>query len=173
MLDEINIRTELKPGDLSYVIYKQTLLYQQEHSLRIEFESYAFAGMHEFCESYDPEKDRVWVCEHKKKIIGFILLMHRENNASQLRFFYIDVEYRGIGLGKKLMQLYMDFFKEKGYQSSYLWTFQGLDTAISLYTRHGFKLTEEKLSKALGKLVNEQRYDLSIDEGSSFHLKAE
>jgi len=120
--------------------------------------------MHEFCENYDPEKDRAWVCEHNEKIIGFILLMHRENNSSQLRYFYIDAEYRGIGLGKKLMQLYMDFFREKGYRSSYLWTFQGLDAAISLYTRHGFKLTEEKQSRAFGKLVNEQRYDLSTGE---------
>lgn len=162
MLDEIEIRTELRPGDLSYVVYQQTLLYQREHQFGFEFEGYGLEGMFEFYESYDPELDRIWICEHKGKIIGSLFLMHRENNASQLRFFYIDSEFRGVGLGKKLMQLYMDFFKEKKYHSSYLWTFQGLDSAISLYTKYGFTLTEEARTKTFGKEVNEQRYDISL-----------
>lgn len=163
-INDIIIRTELKPGDLSYISYKQTLLYKEEHNFGIEFEAYAFAGMYEFYENYNPQKDRIWICEHNTKIVGSLLLMHKENNSSQLRFFYVDKEYRGIGLGKRLMQLYKDFFKEKGYKSSFLWTFQGLDSAISLYTRHGFRLAEEKKTETFGKIENEQRFDYSIDE---------
>lgn len=162
LIDEIEIRTELRPGDLSYVIYQQTLLYQNEHQFGFEFETYGLAGMFEFYENYNPELDRIWICEHKRKIIGSLLLMHRENGSSQLRFFYIDREYRGVGLGKKLMELYMDFMKEKNYRSSYLWTFQGLDSAISLYTRYGFELTEEAITRTFGKEVNEQRYDIFL-----------
>ena len=160
-LDDINIRTELEPGDLSYVSYRQARLYKEEYNFGISFESYALAGLHEFYQNYNPEMDRVWICENDGKIIGFLLLMHRENNAAQLRYFYIEREYRGIGLGKKLMQLYMEFLTKKRYQSSYLWTTQELDSAISLYTRHGFILTEEKPSTAFGKMTNEWRYDLS------------
>jgi len=58
------------------------------------------------------------------------------------------------------MQLYMDFLKEKGYQSSYLWTTHELVSAASLYKRHGFQLTEEKTSADFGKSLKEQRYDL-------------
>ncbi|HLG38364.1 MAG TPA: GNAT family N-acetyltransferase, partial [Chitinophagaceae bacterium] len=107
-----------------------------------------------------PGHDRAWICEHNGRIIGFLLLMHRENNAAQLRYFYLEPEYRGIGLGKKLMSLYMDFFYKCGYTSSYLWTTNELGTASSLYVRHGFKLTEEKESTAFGKSLKEQRYDL-------------
>jgi peptidyl-dipeptidase Dcp len=138
------------------------LLHQEEHGFGIGFEMYCFTAMQEFYENYDPEKDRMWICEHHKTIIGSLLLMHRDNNSSQLRFFYIDKEYRGIGLGKKLMQLFVDFLKEKGYQSSYLWTVKGLDAAGSLYTRHGFILTEEIQSNAFGKTVTEQRFDLTV-----------
>src|SRR4030095_9807084 len=128
----------------------------------ISFETYVGAGMYEFYKNYSPEMDRVWICEHSNRIVGFVLLMHRENNAAQLRYFYLEPEYRGIGLGKKLMQLYMDFLKERGYQSSYLFTTHELYSAASLYKRHGFKLTEEKESMAFGKPVREQRYDLQI-----------
>jgi hypothetical protein len=45
----------------------------------------------------------------------------------------------------------MDFLLSHGYTSSYLWTTHELNTAASLYTRHGFVLTEEKESDAFGK----------------------
>lgn len=158
-VSDISIRTNIEPGDLGYVMHRHGKLYKAEYNYGVEFETYVGAGMHEFYKNYDPERDRVWICEHVEKIIGFVLLMHRENNAAQLRYFYIEPEYRGIGLGKKLMQLYMDFLKEAGYQSSYLWTTHELISAASLYKLHGFKLTDEKTSAAFGKALKEQRYD--------------
>ncbi len=100
-LSDITIRTELKPGDLGYVIYRHGKLYEDEYNYGITFETYVALGMHDFYKNYDAEKDRVWIGEHDQKMIGFLLLMHRENNAAQLRYFYIEPEYRGIGLGKK------------------------------------------------------------------------
>ena len=69
---------------------------------------------------------------------------------------------RGIGLGSRLMNLYMDFLRGCGYQESYLWTTHELGTAAFLYKRAGFKLTEEKESTAFGKTLREQRYDLIL-----------
>lgn len=105
--------------------------------------------------------DRVWICEHNDKIVGFVLLMHRENKTAQLRYFYLEPAYRGLGLGKKLMSLFMDFFYKTGYQFAYLWTTHELSAAASLYTKHGFKLTESKESMAFEKPLIENRYDLS------------
>ena len=161
-LKNIRIRNEIVPGDLGYVIYLHGKLYGKEYRYGISFETYVAAGLHEFHQNYDPAKDRVWICEHKKKIMGFLLLMHRENKAAQLRYFLIDPEYRGIGLGKKLMELYMEFFRACRYESSFLWTTHELQAAASLYLKHGFKLTEEKESNAFGKLLREQKYDLGV-----------
>jgi GNAT superfamily N-acetyltransferase len=159
-INEIKIRTDIRPGDLGYVIYRHGKLYGDEYNYGVSFETYVGLGLHEFYKNYDSEKDRVWICEHKDKMIGFVLLMHRENNCAQLRYFYLEPEYRGIGLGKKLMELFMDFLRKNGYQSAYLWTTHELSAAASLYTRHGFELTESKQSLAFEKPLNEQRYDL-------------
>jgi len=161
-LEDIRIRTELRPGDLGYVIYRHGKLYGDEYNFGISFEAYVAWGIYEFYKNYDPERDRVWICECGETTISFLLLMHRENNAAQLRYFYLEPEYRGIGLGKKLMGLYMDFLRAKNYQSSYLWTTNELPTAASLYKRHGFRLTEEKESTDFGKPLKEQRYDLKL-----------
>ena len=160
--EDIVIRTELKAGDIGYVTFLHGILYKKEYNYGISFESYVAAGLHEFYQHYDPLKDRAWICEYHEIIIGFLLLMHRENNIAQLRYFILKPEYRGIGLGKKLMGLYMDFLKESRYRSSYLWTTNELPAAAHLYQQNGFRLTEEKESTVFGKQLKEQRYDLIL-----------
>ena len=160
-LEDITIRIELLPGDIGYITYMHGCLYLKEYGYGIQFEVYVALGLIEFFKNYDTNKERIWVCEHNNKIIGCLLLMHQDE-AAQLRYFILDPEYRGIGLGKKLMNLYMDFLKDHNYKSSFLWTTHELSMAANLYTRHGFRLMEEKSSDSFGKAVIEQRYDLFI-----------
>jgi len=162
-LADISIRTVLQPGDIGYVVYMHGSLYGSEYNYGIQFETYVAKGLCEFYEKYDPTRNRVWVCEHNNRMIGFLLLMDRGESA-QLRYFLIEPEYRGIGLGSRLMRLYMDFLRERGYRKSYLWTTHELGTAASLYKRFGFQLTAEKESSSFGKLLREQRYDLVLPE---------
>src|SRR4030095_4684332 len=160
-LEEIHIRTELNPGDIGYVIYMHGRIYKQEYNYGIEFETYVAAGLVEFYQQYDPQKDRVWICEHKNKMVGFLLLMNR-GDVAQLRYFIIEARYRAIGLGNKLMNLYMEYLKQCKYKASYLWTTDELAASAHLYQKFGFKLTEENPSTAFGKPVKEQRYDLVL-----------
>lgn len=167
-MDDIAIRTELRPGDIGYVTYLHGALYSREYGYGLQFESYVARGLCEFYETYKPERNRIWACEHKRsspadndRTIGFLLLMDR-GAAAQLRYFLIEPEYRGIGLGAKLLNMYMEFLNQCGYKSSYLWTTHELDTAAFLYKRLGFKLTEEKESTSFGKPLREQRYDLIL-----------
>jgi peptidyl-dipeptidase Dcp len=163
-LDDISIRSELRPGDIGYVIYLHGTLYGQEYGYGIQFETYVAKGLCEFYERYNPARNRVWICEHDQKIIGFLLLMDR-GRAAQLRYFLIEPEYRGIGLGSKLMSLYMGFLRRCGYSETYLWTTHELTSAASLYKRVGFQLVEEKESTAFGKPLREQRYWMPIAGG--------
>ena len=164
-LEQITIRTDLQPGDLGAVIHLHGSYYGRQHGFSISFESYVAQGLHEFYEHYDPHRDRFWICEHGQQIIGSLLLMHRPANAAQLRYFLVMPDYRGIGLGRKLMELFMRFLSDRGYRSAYLWTVNELPAAAALYRRFGFRLTEEKPSTAFGKPLREQRYDLAIGAG--------
>ena len=115
-IKNITIRNKLQPGDLGYLIYLHGKLYKQEYNYGIQFEMYVAEGLQEFFKNCDLKKDRIWICEHEEKIIGSLLLMHRQNTSAQLRYFLIAPEYRRLGLGKKLMQLFMDFFYECNYR---------------------------------------------------------
>ena len=161
-LEDINIRHDLRPGDLGYVIYRASKLAERENNYGVPFEAYVAGGLVQFYENYDPSRDHVWVCEHDSRIIGFLLLVHRENNTAQLKNFYLEPEYRGIGLGKKLMLQFISLLKENGYSSSYLWTTDEQQTATALYKRHGYVLAEEKQSVAFGRPVVEQKFVLRL-----------
>lgn len=158
-INDITIRTDLRPGDIGYVTHLHGKLYSEEYQYGIEFERYVAEGLVEFCKTYDPARSRVWVCEDGSDIVGFLLLLDR-GEAAQLRYFILSPDYRGIGLGNKLMELYIEFLKSVGYTSSYLWTTNELPSAAHLYKKFGFVLTEEKHSTAFGKPLVEQRYDL-------------
>ncbi|NEU09713.1 GNAT family N-acetyltransferase [Flavihumibacter sp. R14] len=158
-INDISIRSDIRPGDLGYVIYRHGRLYAEEYNYGVAFEMYVAASMAEFYRSYDPELDRVWICEHGDQMVGFILLMHRENKTAQVRYFYLEPAYRGIGLGKKLMGLLMDFLKDRDYTSAFLLTTDELHGAASIYRKFGFVLTEETESTTFGKQLKEQRYE--------------
>jgi peptidyl-dipeptidase Dcp len=161
-LNNIIIRNDFQSGDVGYIIYLHGKLYKEEYNYGIEFEMYVAKGLLEFLENYDPQKDQIWICEYQNKIIGSLVLMHRENNAAQLRYFLTKPEFRGIGLGKKLMELFLNFLHQGKYRSSFLWTTEEQKSAAKLYKKSGFILTEEKFSDAFGKKVKEQRYDLKM-----------
>jgi len=162
-LNDIQIRTELKVGDLPFVIKAHSDLYQKEYNYGKTFDYYVIKGIAEFYEGYTPEKSRVWVCEHKGKRIGFLALMER-GKAAQLRYFFMDKNYRGIGLGKKMMELFMAFLKATGYQSCYLWTTTEQVAAAALYKRFGFEWIEDIPSNStFDRPVIEQKYELIVE----------
>ncbi|SHF28029.1 GNAT family N-acetyltransferase [Pedobacter caeni] len=161
-LEDISIRTDLQPGDMGYVTYMHGCFYKQEYNYSINFELYVMQGLAEFQKNYQADKDGVWIAEYEGKIVGFLLSMHREHNTAQLRYFILDSSCRGIGLGQKLCNLYLDFVKQKGFKSVFLWTTDELFTAAHIYKKMGFVLTEEIGSDSFGKTLKEQRYDLNL-----------
>jgi ribosomal protein S18 acetylase RimI-like enzyme len=57
------------------------------------------------------------------------------------------------------MDAFMEFVRERGYRKAYLWTTNEQHAAISLYSRYGFRLTEEKESMAFDKPLVERKYE--------------
>jgi len=161
-IDDIHIRTNIKPGDLGFIMFRLGDSYGKERNYNVTFEAYVGAGLSEFYENYNSNLDRVWICEYQNRTIGFLLAMHRPDNAVQLRYFYLERKFRGIGLGKKLLLLAIDFVNKEKYNSCYLLTSNDLHDAAILYKKVGFSLTEEYDSTRFGVLLKEQRYDLTV-----------
>jgi putative acetyltransferase len=62
-----------------------------------------------------------------------------ETDVCELRKMYFLPELRGRGFGEKMLRRCLDAARERGYRHCYLETLTGMDAAMKLYTRSGFK----------------------------------
>jgi len=159
---DINVRTNLQPGDLGKVVEMHGILYAREYRLNLTFEGHVAAGLGEFAKGYDERKDRLWLAEVNERLVGSIAINGLENQIGQLRWFLVDSEVRGQGLGQRLLSEALDFCRDRGFKSVLLWTISELQAARDLYQKAGFKLTEAKTHQIWGDIRTEQRYDLFL-----------
>lgn len=155
---EIIVRNELKPGDIGYLLYLHGLWYAREYSHGILFEAYVAEALLDFVRAYDRKRDVVWIAESQDEIVGSLFLQHRASNAAQLRFFFLLPEYRGIGIGGRLMDMFESELRNRSYSSAFLWTTSEQIAAVSLYVKCGFRAVEEKKSLVFGQPKMEQKY---------------
>ena len=157
---EISIRTH-RIGDLGYIIYRHAILYQEEYGLGPVFEDYLLEGFLAFSRSEQP--GTIWIAEDGDQIVGSIAIAGIDSETAQLRWFLIEPEYRGVGLGRRLMTVAMDHCRDKGYRKVFLWTFSDLHAARHLYKEYGFQITEEHPNDSWKPGIVEERWDTSLE----------
>jgi GNAT superfamily N-acetyltransferase len=155
----VTIRTS-QPGDAGYIAYRHGVLYAREYGLDQVFEKYVFKSLITYLEQ--PAEGELWIAERCGVIIGFIGVVKTTPASAQLRWFLIEPEFRGSGLGHKLVAKVLEYCKKEHCNHVFLWTFQGLDAARHLYEQCGFSLTEEKENNTWKKQLIEQRWDLYL-----------
>ncbi|MFN2530102.1 MAG: GNAT family N-acetyltransferase [Pyrinomonadaceae bacterium] len=156
------LRTTLQPGDLGTVIRLHGLIYAAEYSLDHTFEGYVAAGLGEFAKTYDETKDRLWLAELNGEIVGSIAIARMDQNVAQLRWFLVRPEARGKGLGTQLVRRAVQFCREHGVRTIFLWTIGELTMAARVYKAIGFQRTEVKTHDIWGAQRTEERYELQL-----------
>ncbi|HVQ36426.1 MAG TPA: GNAT family N-acetyltransferase [Pyrinomonadaceae bacterium] len=158
----MQIRTDIRPGDIGHVIQLHGALYAQEYNLDLTFEGYVAGGMGEFAKTFDERKDCLWLAEEAERIVGSIAIAGQTSQVAQLRWFLVAPEARGSGLGSQLLQAALEFCRARKFESVFLWTLSELTGAARLYRGAGFQLTEQKTLEIWGATRTEDRYDLAL-----------
>lgn len=161
-IDDIVIRHGLKPGDIGDMIRLHGILYAQEYQYNGAFETYVTQTLHEFMQTYDPARDRVWLASCYGELVGIIAIIGKGKGVAQLRWFLLKPEFRGMGLGKKLMDEAMAFCRQQNFRSVYLLTTHQQDKAGRMYTKAGFVKTASTPQRIWGQDLYEERYELKL-----------
>ena len=157
----VSTRNQLKPGDIGYLTYLHGILYAKEYGWDYTFEAYVAGPLAEFAKAHN-ERERIWVVEKDGQMAGSIAIVEASKEAAQLRWMLLTPDLRGYGLGRFLVREALDFCKEQGYRSIFLWTVSLLTVATGLYQSAGFQLTKERTHQIWGVELTEQRYDLML-----------
>jgi N-acetylglutamate synthase-like GNAT family acetyltransferase len=157
----VSIRDQLKPGDIGYLIYLHGVLYAHEYGWDYTFEAYVAGPLAEFAKAHN-ERERIWIVEKDGQVAGSVAIVEASKKEAQLRWMLLTPDLRGYGLGRFLVETALDFCREQGYSTVFLWTVSLLAVATKLYQSVGFQLTEEKTHQIWGTKLTEQRYDLEL-----------
>jgi N-acetylglutamate synthase-like GNAT family acetyltransferase len=156
------IRTDLQPGDIGYLIYLHGILYAKEYGWDYTFERYVAESLTESIPSLSDGTGCVWIAETGGKVVGSIGIVRYSNSEAQLRWFLVHPDQRDQGLGRELLKRALHFSRKHGFKSVFLWTVSDLKTATHLYEAAGFRKTKEKTHQIWGKTITEERYQLSL-----------
>ena len=102
-------------------------------------------------ELFNKENSALFVVEVDGELCGCCGIFPTEGllqHCAELVKFYIHKDYRGKGLGNKLMQKSIEFAKSAGFTSIYIESLPEFSTAVSMYERQGFHYLERPLGNS-------------------------
>lgn len=89
---------------------------------------------------YAAPDGRLFLAFADEKAAGCIALRKLEENVCEMKRLFVRDEFRGIGLGEKLIEKLIDEARSTGYEKMRLDTLPGkMRKAVKLYAYHGFQ----------------------------------
>ncbi len=139
-MGEIKIRTIAhKDNEALGALIRSVLVEMGVPKVGTAYEDEALDKMYE---TYDQLRGAYYVVEEDGKIIGgggVAPLEKGDLDICELQKMYFSPEARGRGLGLKMINICLDFAKEKGFSKCYLETMPYMKAARKLYQKLGFK----------------------------------
>jgi DNA-binding MarR family transcriptional regulator/ribosomal protein S18 acetylase RimI-like enzyme len=160
---EIRLRG-VEPGDLGWIVHRQTLLYHREYGWDWTYEGLAADILGQFVAHYDPLREGAWIAEYRGTIVGSVFLVQTEDPVvAKLRLLYVEPSARGRGLGRRLVDTCVARAREIGYRRLSLWTNDVLTAARHIYESAGFRLESEAPHHSFGHDLVGQTWTLDLE----------
>jgi N-acetylglutamate synthase-like GNAT family acetyltransferase len=168
-VNEIEIRRELRPGDLGAIIEHHGRTYAREYGLDSTFEAHVAAGVARAAlRGFPREREAIWIVERDGAHAGSLALTDEGEGQGCVRWFVLDPALRGIGLGRRLLDELMETARENGYSRLFLETFSDLRTAAHLYHVRGFTVVSAETGPRWGRAeITYQRYEVELSAEAS------
>ncbi|MEZ5702321.1 MAG: GNAT family N-acetyltransferase [Burkholderiaceae bacterium] len=158
----MNIQLGYQPGAIGRIAQLHAAFYSRTAHFGAPFEAKVAMELAQFCLTYQPDRDGLWLAEQDGVIHGSIAIdgSRSEEKGAHLRWFIASDECKGQGVGSRLLEAAMAFCEARGYRRVYLWTFDQLQVARRLYEKHGFRLAQTERGSQWGREVNEHLFVL-------------
>jgi len=164
-----SIRRELRPGDLGAIIEHHGRTYAREYGVDSSFEAHVAAAVARAAlRGFPRETEAIWVVERDGKHAGSLAMTDEGDGVAYIRFFVLDADLRGQGLGRRLLEELLDAARMQGFERAVLETFSDLTAAARLYREHGFRVTNAETGSRWGRAqLTYQRYEADLTEADN------
>ena len=152
------------PGVIGRVTEIHATYYKKYWEFDLFFESKVATELSAFLSRFNKAHDGFWVLTLDGKTVGSVAIDGSEagTTGARLRWFIVDPEHQGRGLGQRLLREAIEFCRRANFRRVFLCSFAGLEAARHLYEKFGFVLCEEREDNTWGKTVKEQVFELLL-----------
>jgi DNA-binding MarR family transcriptional regulator/GNAT superfamily N-acetyltransferase len=151
-----------QPGDMGWVVHLHGMLYTQEYGWDEAFEALVAGIVAKFIQNFDPKRERCWIAEIEREIVGSGFLVKESETVSKLRLLLVHPKARGLGIGKRMVNECLRFARQAGYRKTMLWTNNVLLAARHIYEDAGFKLVLEEPHHSFGHDLVGETWELEL-----------
>ncbi len=153
------IQEGYSPGCIGDIVGLHARFYARLAGFGAYFERKVATELAEFVHTLPSPDRRLWLYLKEGHALASIAIdVDPSSRVAHLRWFIVDASLRGTGIGRRLLELAVDFIARE-CRGAYLWIFKGLDAARHLYEAYGFVLAEEASGAQWGVAVTEQRFE--------------
>lgn len=149
----------LQLGDLGTVINRHALLYATEYQWDKTFERTVLEVLATFASTVDETCERGWIAEVDGQFAGSIFAVKESDEIARLRALLVEPQFRGMQIGRQLIEQCIDFCRQSGYKQMTLWTCSCLTQARKLYTKAGFTCTKAWDEPLFGANLTSESWD--------------
>jgi GNAT superfamily N-acetyltransferase len=161
----LEVRRELRPGDLGAIAAMHGRIYRPEHGVNVEFEGHVAQSLGRAAAAGFPRSgESIRLLEDAAGTLrGSVALTDEGGGVGCLRWVLLDPAVRGRGLGRRMIAATVEGARAAGYERVVLETFSDLRVAAAIYRSLGFELRGEDHSPRWGReRVTYQRYELIL-----------
>jgi GNAT superfamily N-acetyltransferase len=152
------------PGVIGKITELHAVYYHENWGFDVSFETQVGRELSDFIRDFRRDRDGFWAAVMNGAFAGAAAIdgARTDSEGARLRWFIVDPEFHGRGLGGLLLNRAIEFCREAGHRKVFLWTFKGLNRARLLYERAGFRLAEEHTGRQWGGELLEQKFELHL-----------
>jgi ribosomal protein S18 acetylase RimI-like enzyme len=159
-----SIRRELRPGDFGAIVEHHGRIYAREYGLDSGMEAHVAAAVARTAlRGFPRETEALWIVEREGRHAGSLAMTDEGDGVACIRFFLLDPDLRGQGLGRRLLEELLETARANGFERAVLETFSDLTAAAKLYRDYGFRVVSAETGPRWGRAeLTYQRYEAEL-----------
>ena len=139
----IEIRHDLRAGDLGRVIALHGKCYDELPGFGLAFEAFVARTIAEYVLD-NGKSGRIWLAERGGQLVGCTAIVLRDDRRGQLRWVLVAPEARGLGVGRQLVERALGYCRDHECTEVFLETTDGLPESQALYESLGFAVVSNE-----------------------------